>query len=237
MKRIAITGGKGTIGTVLAKGLRDSLEITILDYPDCDVKELGRLVEAVRGHDVVIHLAWDIKIENGERSGQVESGKISPDNSLMTYNVYEAALTSKVPRVIMASSVHADRYTRWDRPELMSPYRLPEPNDPYGASKDFMEALGRYYVSKYKRPEVVCIRFGGVNRENDPHREDSIYPAVWFSHRDCVSLVRTCIEASSIPNGYAIVYGISNNTTRLHDYSNPLGWKPQDDSSIARSPA
>jgi uronate dehydrogenase len=227
MKRIAITGGRGVIGTVLANGLRDH-DITVLHRPECDPKRFDDLIREFPGHDAVIHLAWDTKIEHGlDRLS--ESGKISPDNSLMTYNVYEAAIACQVPRVIMASSVHADRYCRWNRPELMSPHRLPEPNDPYGASKDFMEALGRYYAEKGL--EVICIRFGGVNQEDKPIRDDPIYMAVWFSHRDCVSLVRACIEASSIPNNYAIIYGISNNRTRFHDYSNPFGWKPQDDSS------
>jgi len=52
---------------------------------------------------------------------------------------------------------------------------------------------------------------------------------VWLSHRDCVALLRMCSEWESIPGGFVLLYGISNNTRRVHDYSNPFGWVPVDD--------
>lgn len=141
----------------------------------------------------------------------------------MTYNVYKAAIKTRVPRVIMASSVHADNFYNWKGPELLSPYRIPIPDSPYGANKVFMESLGRYYATKGL--EVVCIRFGGV--QGKPPLDD-YEKLVWLSHRDCTELLRRCIEAESIPNNFLIIYGISDNANRIHDYSNPLGWAPQD---------
>ena len=97
MKKIVITGAKGVLGTVLKKGLEDTYNITHLDLPEADVRRYEKLLEIFPGHDAVIHLAWDTKTEN------FRSGEINPDNLLMVYNVYEAALQAKVPRVIMAS--------------------------------------------------------------------------------------------------------------------------------------
>ncbi len=227
MKKIAITGSKGMIGSVLKKGL-DNYKITPLDLPKSDVRDYENLLKVFHGHDSVIHLAWDTKTEN------FKSGKINPDNALMVYNVYKAAIETKIPRVIMASSVHAENFYKWKGKGLMSPDKTYyEPDSPYGASKIFMEALGRHYATKGL--EAVCIRFGGVNSENKPPENDFYESAVWLSHNDCVRLVRRCIEVKTIANNFFIVYGVSDNKNRIHDYSNPIGWVPNDNTKAFMS--
>ncbi len=218
MKNVAVTGAKGAIGTVLRKGLAD-YEITSIDLPEIDVRDYVELRKVFAGNDAVIHLAWDAQVEN------FRSGEINTDNILMAYNVYRAAMESKVPRVIMASSVHADNFYNWKGPGLMEPATIAVLDSPYGASKVFIEALGRYYATKGL--EAVCIRFGGVNAANRPPLDDYYESAVWLSHDDCIELVRMCIEAKSIPNNYLILYGVSDNKNRIHDFSNPLGWTPK----------
>ncbi len=218
MKKVAITGANGTIGTVLRTGLAD-YEITPLDLPEADIRDYNRLLENFPGHDAVVHLAWDTKIEN------FRSGKINPDNMLMTYNVYRAAIETKVPRVVMASSVHADDFYNWKGVGLLKTDRTPVPDSPYGASKVFMEALGKHYATKGL--EVVCIRFGGVNLENRPPKDDYYEKTVWLSHEDCTGLIKRCVEADRIPGNFLIVYAVSDNKNRVHDYSNPLGWVPK----------
>ncbi|MBI2550152.1 NAD(P)-dependent oxidoreductase [Candidatus Woesearchaeota archaeon] len=225
MKKIAITGAKGTIGTALKRGLTE-YEITPIDLPELDVRDHEKLLDAVSGHSVVIHLAWDAKAEN------FRNGGLNPDNFLMAHNVYRAALEVKIPRVIMASSVHADNFYGWKDLGLLSPDRVPVPDSPYGASKVFIEALGRCYATKGL--EVVCIRFGGVNAANKPPLDDYYEKAVWLSHDDCIGLVRSCIEGKSIPNNYLIVYGVSDNENRIHDFLNPLGWMPKRGESVRR---
>jgi len=219
MKKIAITGSSGKVGTVLRNGLT-GYHITPIDLPEVDVRDYDSLVEAVRGNDALIHLAWDTKTENSN------SGRINPENSLMVFNAYKSALENNVTRVLMASSVHADNFFEWDKEELMSPYRIPEPTSPYGASKIFSETLGRYFSRKGL--EVVCIRLGGVNRGNKAPSNPKERP-VWLSHKDCVNLFRNCLEAENVPNNFSIVYGVSESKNRIHDYSNPFGWVPKDD--------
>lgn len=221
MKRIAITGANGTIGTVLSNGLKN-YEIIPIDLPMLDARDYEKLLKAVQGSDVIVHLAWNTEIEN------FRSSKIEVGNILMVYNVYKAALEAKIPRVIMASSVHADNFYKWGKADLMQPQKIPEPTSPYGACKIFLEALGRYYSTKGL--EVICIRFGGVNKENKPPSE-VFEKRVWLSHGDCVGLVRKCIEADKIPDNFLVVYAVSNNKNRIHDFSNPFGWVPKDDSS------
>ena len=226
-EKIVITGSEGVIGTVLKKGLRDKYDITPLDLPKTDVCDYNTLLQALPGHFAVIHLAWDTKTDN------FRSERLNPDNMLMFENVYRASLKTEVKRVIMASSVHADSFYKPPTGALMSPFDLPHSDSPYGSHKVFMERLGEWYAKKGL--EVICIRFGGVGPENKPAEvtdpSDIAQVAernVWLSHRDCISLIQKCLEVETIPDNFAIIYGISNNPGRLHDTSNPMGWTPQE---------
>jgi len=222
MKKVVITGAKGTIGTVLMNGLKGYYGITSADLPETDARDYGRLLEIFPGHDDIIHLAWNLE--------DFRTGKAHPDNSIMFRNVYRAAVEAKVPRIIMASSVHADEYYRWKGPGMLKPDKVPVPDSPYGADKVFMESLGRYYAKNHGL-EVVCTRFGGVRPDDRIDTSEEGYEKVWLSHRDCVELIRACIDAPKIPGNFLIVYGVSNNSGRIHDYSNPLGWIPKDNSA------
>ncbi|HVS02768.1 MAG TPA: NAD(P)-dependent oxidoreductase, partial [Thermoanaerobaculia bacterium] len=162
-KKILVTGSSGTIGRIVCGRLED-FEVTRFDLPEHDARDYEDLAGLSRGHDVLVHLAWDTATESWR------SGDISLDNQLMTVNAYEAALRTGVPRVIMASSVHADDYSGWTGAELMKATAVPAPDSPYGASKVFMEALGRYYAKQGL--EVVCVRFMGVTPDGRPSPQD-----------------------------------------------------------------
>jgi len=168
-------------------------------------------------------LAWNSKTEN------FRNENIDPDNFAMAMNAYKAAREAGVPRVIIPSSIHAHAFYGWESPPLMSVDMIPTPDSPYGADKIFIESAGRYFASKGLG--VVCVRFGGINPKNIPPSEED-YPweerAAWLSNNDCVSLIRTIIEAKEIPNNFVLMYGVSNNSRRIHDVSNPFGWMPQD---------
>jgi len=40
--------------------------------------------------------------------------------------------------------------------------------------------------------------------------------------------VKAILEAKNIPDNFVVMYGMSDNIGRIHDVSNPLGWKPKD---------
>ncbi len=218
MKKIILTGAKGTIGTILLKEL-SGYEVTPMDLPDHDISDIEILKEIFPGHDAIIHLAWNTKIDNAN------TGNIDPTNSRMFFNVYEAALQAGVPRIIMASSVHAQR-TPYEMPKkLISVDEVLVPNNPYGAHKVFLEAMGRHYSTKGL--EVVCVRFGGINALNLP-KETAPERSRFFSHKDAGSLMKACIEAKEIPDKFAVLWGISNNTPARYDLTNTLGWWPEE---------
>jgi NAD+ dependent glucose-6-phosphate dehydrogenase len=220
-KKILVTGSGGTIGGALKARLPH--ETTDFDLPEHDAEKYDHVFRKAQGHDTLIHLAWDF-----ESDGWLAEN-LNPDNAQISFNIYHAAINAGIKRVIMASSVHADKFHDRDvaRDGLLQPYSLPLPDSPYGAGKCMMEALGRYFADA-KGLEVICIRFGGVNKADAPPESPYSERQVWLSQRDCAELVQRCVEAETVPGNFAIVYGVSDNEDRLHDLTNPFGWVPID---------
>lgn len=234
-KRVLITGAAGTIGTILRKGLGEFYLLTLLDLIAVEnensialdvANEFSRLKEIFSGHDVIIHLARD------NRGGFKSGDNWVPENDVMIWNVYKAAVESGVKRVIMASSIHAVDFSNWEKPGLIPPDEYPNPDTPYGAMKIFMETMGKYFSAK-RGLEVICLRFGGVNPEDVPEMSDEPdYQRIWLSHGDLVNLVKQSIEMKEIPGNFQIVFGVSNNTGRVHDFKNSVGWLPKDNAEL-----
>lgn len=221
MSKVLVIGSNGVIGTVLSKGL--SHATTDFDLPTHNALNYQHILEKAKGHDTIVHLAWDFQFDGWLAEN------LNPNNTQISFNVYQAAVDAGVSRVIVASSVHADKFVGHDVQAngLLQPYTLPIPDSPYGAGKCMLEALGRYYADA-KNLEVVCVRFGGVNNDDTPPHSPNSERQVWLSQRDCVDFIRHCIDAPTVPNKYVIAYAVSDNKDRLHDLTNPFGWKPQD---------
>lgn len=214
--KILVTGSAGFVGSVLRARLHAG--ITPFDLPQCDARDFEQLRAAARAHDAVVHLAWDIA-EN------FCTDAIRPDNLLMAHNVYRAAVAAGVPRVVMASSVHADAYDRADPARPLEPLALPTPDSPYGASKVFVEALGRHHAAAHGLV-VCCIRFGAL--ADAPHPGWSpAEQAAWLGFDDCAALVQACLDAE-LPRGhFEVVHGVSRNAHPRHSTRNGLGWSPR----------
>lgn len=226
VKKILITGAEGVIGAVLVKNLKEDHKIVELDLPSGDVRDYDFLLDKVKGADVVIHVAHsaDPKMRENWRSGRID-----PSNVLMEMNVFDAVLRTGVKRLIMASSVHADSFTTYKGGR---PLKVPgsySPTSPYGGHKLILEEMGRFYANHHKL-EFIAIRFGGVTPDNSVKKFGK-EKEVWLSHEDLTKAVRACITADSVPDNFVVFYAVSNNTGRLHDISNPFGWKPKDNSS------
>ena len=218
--KVAIVGANGVIGTVLQKGLTE-FDITPLGRDRVDSRSYNDLVAALKGQDSVIYLARN---PNKDRIRETfRTGEYDPDNSLMTFNIYKAAMEAKVKRVIMASSVHADNFYTFQGSEKVSVERMPTPDSPYGANKLFMEFLGKYFSTKGL--EVICIRFGGIN-QNNSQPDESTEQAVWLTHEDCIAMMKACLQAKYVPDNFSVFYAVSNNRHAIHDIRNPFGWKP-----------
>lgn len=252
MTRVLITGINGLIGTLLREQLADRYEISGItrhpvDYPThiADITDLDAMLPAFDGIDTVVHMA-------GASSPSTDWDGVYRNNVLGTYNVFEAARRAGVGSVVYASSNHA--YGMWEvqegagiydpgDPRSLSAGQPFQPDSLYGWSKAASEVLGRYFSDVYGL-RVFCLRIGWVTADDDLSASDvageTVPPlpkdemlrrgeAIYLSHRDCVELVRCCIDSKDVR--YGVYYGISNDPRRFYDISNAreeIGYIPRD---------
>ena len=244
MTRVLITGMSGLIGGILRRYLEDvgGYELTALnrrpvDGVRCfqgDISDIDAVKPAMQGQDVVLHLAAYLGSDDWE--GQLAG------NVIGTYNVYEAARSAGVKRVVFASSGNAIRgfeqvppyeaiaNARYDEVPKDFPkitHEMVRPGSLYGAAKVWGEALGRHFTNVYDI-SVLCVRIGSVTAGNRPRntRERAIY----LSHRDVAQIFHRCIDAPSDLK-YEIFFGTSDNRWGYRDLTHPrdvLGYQPQD---------
>lgn len=225
MKKVAITGSNGRVGSALANGLKKrKYLLTLLDLPEHDVTNLDALVEVLQNHDAVVHCAWKSVAEN------FKNRQIDPDDYVMTFNVYESARRNHIPLVVMASSNHANRHDNRNKSGKLTVDIPPIPDSPYGAAKVYMEALGRYYATEHEIG-VVCVRIGNLNADDEPKPLSEEDPQRWLSHKDWCGIVEAAIKTEEIPNKFVLMNGVSKSDQQVFDWSNSLGWEPQDGSS------
>lgn len=225
-KKIVITGSCGSLGNILKKGLK-CYDLSFIDLNENGskkhfkvniVKELSKVIDIFKNNDVGIHLAWNIKEDFPKET-------VDQNNKKMAENIYKAAVKAKIKRLIIASSVHANDYSQLQRKNYDIEY--PCPDSPYGASKVYIESLGRYYAKNYNL-EIIFIRLGGVNKRDIPlFNEDPNYNKVLLYKKDFIEIIKKCIEVIKIPNNYQIFTAISNNKNKVHQINNFLQWKPK----------
>lgn len=227
------------VGRILTERLDpDAFEVVSLGRHEADVTDLRGLTSAVAGSDAIVHLAANAHV-------MATWEDLVEPNLIGAYHAYEAARVAGVRRVIFASSNHAvgmylmddERFADPDRPQLVGTNEPMRPDSLYGASKAWGEILGRFYAEHHGL-EVVCLRIGWVTEDDRPPspaesiRDDPEVkrraPAMWLSHRDCVSLVAASLTA---PVSFATVNGVSDNAGRwfsLEEGRRILGWEPRD---------
>jgi NAD+ dependent glucose-6-phosphate dehydrogenase len=224
MRTILITGSKGIIGSVLRRELSGRYEIRGVDLPQ-DISRYEDLWAQMAGVETVIHLARrfspDDPIERRMR--------IYPQNVQIDVNVFTAVVRAEVKRLIVASSVHADNHRD---PALVGPLTTPGsycPATPYGVYKLLEEEVGKA-LSKQFGFDFIGMRFGGVTRDNSV-KTGAGQTATWLSHDDLLSAIDACLAVEPVPGRSTIFYAVSDNADRIHDTTNPFGWKPTDNSA------
>jgi nucleoside-diphosphate-sugar epimerase len=238
--RIIITGASGIIGRVLMKCLAKKHRVIGVDKKQgpgvvkLDIlKEPERFQRTLHQGDIIIHLAWDTKENTTPLSPIIDY------NKKMGELVFELALEKKIERVIFASSVHASmsHLLKFGYPDFNKKHQAFHskkkigvadgfsPLGAYGASKVYLEALGRAYSTKGL--QVIAVRFGNVTPDNGFGE----YP-FWLSHRDCCQFIEKCCIAKNLPP-FLTLFAMSDNICNPFDISESrkiLGYNPQDSS-------
>jgi nucleoside-diphosphate-sugar epimerase len=165
--KIVVTGGSGKVGRYLLKELlAANHQVTIVDQvPPADAQgvrwiranllDLGDVVGAVSGADVVVHLAaYPIPYR------EIPDHVLFSNNVISMYNVHEAAYRLGIRRVVSASSGAIVGWAYGERP--IRPHYLPVdenhpvmPQDPYALSKLCGENIARSYTDKCDMETVV----------------------------------------------------------------------------------
>ncbi|MBV8282213.1 MAG: NAD-dependent epimerase/dehydratase family protein [Candidatus Eremiobacteraeota bacterium] len=181
--RCFVTGGAGFIGSNLVDGLLaagygvtayDNLSTgqpSFLDHalaqPNCqlieaDVQDADALAAAMRGHDVVFHLAANADVRHGTEHPRLDLDQ----NTIGTFNVLEAMRAAGVRRIAFSStgSVYGEP-TQFPTPEDSA---FPVQTSLYGASKLAGEALISAYVYGYGFQATV-FRFVSILGERYTH--------------------------------------------------------------------
>ena len=244
MKKVLITGMSGLIGGLLRSRLEEAggYELTALNRRpvegvrtvQADVADLDAIRPAFEGQDVVVHLAAELS---------EDWNRLLATSVVGAYNVYEAAQSAGVKRVVFASSgatirgwgsvapyeaIQAGRYR--DVPEpwpMITHENVARPQGLYGTTKVWGEALGRHFSDTYGL-SVLCVRIGAVpadNRQGDPTTA-----ANFLSHGDVTSILQACIEAHPML-AYDVFFATSKNRWGYRDLEHArevLGWEPQD---------
>ena len=253
-KKVLVTGAAGRIGRLVRSYLGEKYELSGLDLLEvedieshvADLADLDAIRPAFEGKDTVLPLG-------GDPRGEAPFDSVVRNNIIGTHNVFEASREAGVGRVVFASTNHVVGYY----PEKEEPYKavfegrfgdirqpmellstdLVRPCCYYGVGKALGEALGSYYHDTYGL-SCICLRIGGVLLEDEWWRERGAGLAMWLSHPDAAQLVERSIDAPPSV-GYAIVYGVSNNTLRIHEIESAeriLGYRPQDNAGVDLKP-
>lgn len=251
MRRVAVVGAAGLVGTAVLPGLAEEYELVLLDrrrdrsrgIAGLDARRVSRLAREIRGCAAVLDLAADARWD-------------APWDSVLATNipiaqaVLEAAVSAGVPRVVQASSNQVAAGYERDEPyaavvagrtDALAPSDVPRlsvaapprPVSAYGAGKVFGEAACQWYAATHGL-STVSLRIGTVLRPDQPRRERHF--ATWLSHRDLQGLCRAAVEAPVEPSAVT-AWAVSDNTWAIWDVEETaerLGYHPVDDAEVWR---
>ncbi len=177
MKKIVVTGGSGKAGRAVVRDLvehgYDVLNVdlapsreAIAPFLKADITDLGQAIDCLRGAEAVIHLAAIPApgLQTDEVTFRV--------NMTSTYNIFSAAVTLGLQRVVWASS-ETTLGLPFDREQpAYAPIDEDHPLYPessYALSKILSEEMARQY-NRWTGIPFIGLRFSNVMEPHDYER-------------------------------------------------------------------
>jgi nucleoside-diphosphate-sugar epimerase len=173
-QRICVTGASGQAGRAVARDLREhGYDVVATDIvvsrPDrqagmlrADLTDFGQAVEALRGADAVVHLA------NIPAPGLETPAVTFNSNITMNYNVFTAAASLGLSRVVWASS-ETTLGLPFDVPPRYAPVdedHYPLPASSYALSKVASETIAGH-IAQWSGIPFVALRFSNIMAPDD----------------------------------------------------------------------
>lgn len=237
-RRVLVTGAAGNIGSYFAEHSGGKYDLRLMvrgdekrrdeiepfgEVVEADLADLPRLKEVCTGMDTIVHLA-------GDPGPSSLWASLLQNNIIGTYNVFAAAKTAGVRRVVYASSIHAvSGYPADVQVKTSEPVN---PGDLYGVSKCFGEALCRY-MAEQEGVSAVVLRIGAFQPLEAVQNEQGLSLLDGFvSERDLNQLLHRCIDAEGLK--FAIFHALSDNRFNRLDITEArerVGYAPEDDAT------
>lgn len=219
--KILVTGGCGKIGSYFVRFASDRYSFRVVDKVNwdsekfgafggeslvADLQHLSACKQACEGMDMVIHLAAD-PFPKADFMGSLLG-----NNIVTTYNVFRAAQEAGCKRVIYASSIHAvGAYP----PDVQVKVDMAvRPQDLYGVSKCFGEALAAHFAFNEGLPSIA-LRIGAYLF---PHELQLLSPeeqAAYLDPDDFNNLLIKCLQTPDVT--FVIAHAISDNKYKRLD--------------------
>lgn len=177
MKKIVVTGGSGKAGRAVIKDLLDhQYDVLNIDqlaprerisrFLKVDLTDQGQVIEALQGADAVIHL------------GAIPAPGIQTEettfrnNTLSTYNIFNAAMLLHMQRVVWASSETVLGLPFEHEKPVYAPIDEEHPLYPessYALSKVISEEMARQFNRRCGIP-FIGLRFSNIMEPHDYER-------------------------------------------------------------------
>jgi len=199
-KKILVTGGAGFLGYHLVQELkrRGAKEKNIYAprSSELDLRTRENCAKAVKGIDVVIHLAASV---GGIGANMNNPGKFFYDNIIMGVHLMEEARIAGVKKFVIVGTVCSyPKYTPvpFKEEDLWNGYPE-ETNAPYGIAKKALLVMSQAYRQQYGFDSIFLLPTNIYGPRDNFDTKPSVVPA----------LVKKCVDAIRSKKEEIVVWG------------------------------